>query len=71
MEAAGFDPTIAALQFTTISEVNFTVGNVLDWKCGNAFAADVTSQGDFNHDGIVDAADYLVGESRWANPAPI
>ena len=55
-----YNPTIAALQFTSSSAANFTVSNI--WV-GNAAAVvppTLTSQGDFNHDGQVDAADYLV-----------
>jgi hypothetical protein len=58
--SAGFNPIITALQFTTRPEANFTVSNVWTGTAAMLLPPTLTSQGDFNHDGQVDSADYIV-----------
>lgn len=61
--SAAYNPLISGIQFSSNQDANFTVSNV--W-IGNATAiipATLTSQGDFNHDGVVDRADYVVWRS--------
>ncbi|BBO32068.1 glycosyl hydrolase family 18 protein [Lacipirellula parvula] len=56
---AGFDPIITQLQFKSSAEGSFSVSNLLVGQESNFFAAPVA--GDFNADGVVDAADL----ERW------
>ena len=56
----GFNPEITDLQFTSQSVANYTVSNVWIGNAAAMLPPTLTSQGDFNHDGQVDAADYLV-----------
>jgi hypothetical protein len=58
--SAGFDPIISTLQFTTHSESNFTVSNVWIGSAETLLPPTWTSQGDFNQDGIVNTADYIL-----------
>ncbi len=60
-----FNPIITGLQFTSTSVTNFTVSNLWTGDAAGILAAAQTSQGDFNHDGIVDSADYVA----WRNAA--
>jgi len=55
----GFNPVITDLQFTSQFEGNFTVSNVWTGAASDFFAA--PAAGDFNADGVVDAADL----QRW------
>ncbi len=57
---SGFNPVITDLQFTMASVANYTVSNVWIGNAAAMLPPTLTSQGDFNHDGQVDAADYLV-----------
>jgi hypothetical protein len=54
-----FNPIITGLQFSTTADTNFTVSNVWTGDSAAILSATLTSQGDFNHDGIVDMADYV------------
>jgi hypothetical protein len=58
--SSNYNPNIAALQFTSASEANFTVSNIWIGNAATILPPTLTSQGDFNHDGHVDAADYIV-----------
>ena len=58
--SAGFNPVIADLQFTSQSVAYYTVSNVWIGSAATILPPTLTSQGDFNHDGQVDASDYLV-----------
>jgi MYXO-CTERM domain-containing protein len=55
----GFNPVITDLQFTSQTQGNFTVSNVWTGVASDFFAA--PAPGDFNADGVVDAADL----ERW------
>ena len=57
---AGYNPVITDLQFTSRSDANYTVSNVWIGNAATILPPTLTSQGDFNHDGHVDAADYVV-----------
>ena len=57
---AGFNPVITDLQFVSQAEANYTVSNVWVGNAATMLPATLTSQGDFNRDGIVDSADYVV-----------
>ncbi len=61
--AASFDPVITGLQFTSFAEGNFTVSNVWIGGAASILPPTLTSQGDFNQDGIVDSRDYI----SWRN----
>jgi hypothetical protein len=56
----GFDPLITGLQFTSQSVANYSVSNIWIGTAAAILPPTLTSQGDFNHDGQVDASDYLV-----------
>jgi hypothetical protein len=56
---AGYNPVITDMQFTSRSDANFTVSNVWIGNAATILPPTLTSQGDFNQDGQVDAADYL------------
>lgn len=58
--SSNYNPNITALQFTSSSETNFTVSNIWVGNAATILPPTLTSQGDFNHDGQVDASDYLV-----------
>ena len=59
--SAGFNPVITQLQFASPAVANFTVSNLCVGSAASLIAAaDITLQGDFNHDGLVDSRDYLV-----------
>jgi hypothetical protein len=60
---SGYDPIITGLQFSTPAEANFTVSNVWIGNAATILPPTLTSQGDFNHDGVVDSADYVA----WRN----
>lgn len=55
----GFNPVITQLQFTSLFEGNFAVSNLWIGAADDFFAAPMP--GDFNADGVVDAADL----ARW------
>ncbi len=57
--SAGYNPVITDLQFTSRAEANYTVSNVWIGNAATILPPTLTSQGDFNHDGHVDAADYV------------
>ncbi len=59
----GFNPTITDLQFTSLFEANYTVSNVWTGTAADLFALPSSAMGDFNGDGIVTAADYIVWRS--------
>ena len=61
--SASFNPVITGLQFTSLAEGNFTVSNVWIGDAASILPPTLTSQGDFNQDGIVDSADYVA----WRN----
>jgi hypothetical protein len=58
--SAGFDPLITQLQFTSLYEANYTVSNVWIGGADNFFTPTPADIGDFNADGTVDGADYVV-----------
>jgi hypothetical protein len=61
--SAGYNPTITDLQFITKAEGNFTISNVWTGDATAILPPTLTSQGDFNHDSIVNNADYVM----WRN----
>ena len=63
--SAGFNPVIADLRFTSQAVTNFTISNVWIGDAATILPSTLTSQGDFNHDGIVNNVDYVV----WRNSA--
>jgi hypothetical protein len=58
--SASFNPMITDLQFTIQSVANYTVSNVWIGGAASMLPPTLTSQGDFNHDGQVTTADYIV-----------
>jgi hypothetical protein len=58
--SAGFNPLVTQLQFTSLYEANYTVSNVWVGTASDFFALPTAAMGDFNADGVVDAADYSV-----------
>jgi GH18 family chitinase len=58
--SATYNPVITDLQFTSRAEANYTVSNVWIGNAATILPPTLTSQGDFNHDGVVDAIDYVV-----------
>lgn len=61
--SASYNPIISELQFTSRAEANFTVSNVWIGSASAIIPPTLTSQGDFNNDGIVDGRDYVA----WRN----
>jgi hypothetical protein len=60
---AALNPVLTQLQFSSQFEANFTVSNVWIGSAAQLIPPTPTSIGDFNADGAVDAADYIV----WRN----
>jgi hypothetical protein len=58
--SAGYNPVITNLQFTSLYEANYTVSNVWIGDATTMLPPTLTSQGDFNRDGVVTSADYMV-----------
>jgi hypothetical protein len=58
--SAGFNPVITQLQFTSLYEANYIVSNVWVGTAADFFALPSAAMGDFNADGMIDTADYLV-----------
>jgi GH25 family lysozyme M1 (1,4-beta-N-acetylmuramidase) len=58
--SAGFNPTITQLQFSSLAEGNYSVSNVWIGSAADFFATPAAAAGDFNADGMVDVADYIV-----------
>jgi hypothetical protein len=58
--SASFNPTITDIQFTSYAGANFTVSNVQIGDAATMLPPTLSSQGDFNHDGIVNTADYIL-----------
>ena len=56
----GYNPLITDLQFTSRWEANYTVSNVWVGDAASILPPTLSSQGDYNRDGNVDAADYVV-----------
>ena len=61
--SANFNPVLTQIQLMSLYEANYTVSNVWIGAAAAFFAPTATSLGDYNSDGTVDAADYLV----WRN----
>ena len=61
--SAGYNPMITDLQFTSRAEANYTISNVWIGDAAAILPPTLTSQGDFNHDGVVNKADYVM----WRN----
>lgn len=61
--SAAYNPVITNLQFTSTADSNFTISNVWVGSAAAILPPTLTSQGDFNQDGQVDAADFIV----WRN----
>jgi hypothetical protein len=57
--SADFNPTITQLAWRSPYSANFTVSNVWLGNAGDFFQMPA-AWGDFNEDGVVDAADYSV-----------
>ena len=60
---AGYNPIITDLKFTSRAETNYTVSNVWIGNAATILPPTLTSQGDFNQDGIVNSSDFVV----WRN----
>ncbi|HVT29091.1 MAG TPA: glycosyl hydrolase family 18 protein [Lacipirellulaceae bacterium] len=58
--SSGFNPLITDIRFTSNGVANYTVSNVWIGDAATLLPPTLTSQGDFNHDGHVDASDYVV-----------
>lgn len=58
-----YNPLISGLRISTRAEANYTISNVWIGDAATMLPATLTSQGDFNHDGMVDGADYVM----WRN----
>jgi hypothetical protein len=61
--SGGFIPIINDLQFVTQPEGNFTISNVWIGSAASILPPTKTSLGDFDQDGVVTSADYVV----WRN----
>ncbi len=57
---ATFNPIITDVQFISPDEANYTISNIWIGSAAMMLPPTLTSLGDFNHDGHVDAADYVV-----------
>jgi hypothetical protein len=68
-DSAGFDPLVTQLQFTSLFEANYTVSNVWIGAAGEFFTPLPADIGDFNADGTVDAADYVVWRTTNGSPS--
>jgi Glycosyl hydrolases family 18 len=55
-----FNPLITQIQFTSLLSGSYSVSNVWIGTAADLFALPSATIGDFNADGIVDAADYVV-----------
>jgi hypothetical protein len=55
-----FNPIVTQLQFASLFQANYTVSNLWVGSAADFFALPSAAMGDFNADGIVDAADYTV-----------
>lgn len=58
--SSSYNPTITDLQFTSQAGANYTVSNVWIGSAATMLPATLTSQGDFNKDGVVNTADYAI-----------
>jgi hypothetical protein len=67
---ASFNPTITDLQFTSGADGNYTVSNVWIGNAAAIIPPTLTSQGDFNWDGIVDSRDYVVWRKAMGQTGP-
>jgi hypothetical protein len=56
----GFSSVITDVQFRSLAEANYTVSNLWVGSGASLIAPTLTSQGDFNHDGAVNSADYVI-----------
>ncbi len=63
MSGAGYNPVITDLQFTSRAETNYTVSNVRIGSAATMLPPTLTSQGDYNLDGVVNSADFVL----WRN----
>jgi GH18 family chitinase len=61
--SASFNPVVTQLQFRSLFEFNFTISNLWLGNAAAFFTPTATSMGDFNGNGTVDTADYLVWRS--------
>ncbi len=57
--SAGYNPVITAVRFSSQSVADYTVSNIWIGSAATILPPTLASQGDFNHDGRVDAADYV------------
>jgi hypothetical protein len=67
---AGFNPLITTLQFATNSAANYTVSNVWVGDATAMLPPTLTTQGDFNHDGIVDSRDFVTWRKAMGQTGP-
>jgi hypothetical protein len=58
--SAGFNPVITQLQFSSLYEGSYTVSNVWIGSAADFFATPSAAAGDYNADGVVDTADYVM-----------
>jgi hypothetical protein len=58
--SAGYNPVLTQVRFTSLYEANYTISNLWIGTPAAFFTPTATSLGDYNGDGTVDAADYLV-----------
>jgi hypothetical protein len=58
--SGNFNPIVSQLQFSSLYQANYTVSNLWVGSAADFFALPSAAMGDFNADGMVDAADYAV-----------
>jgi hypothetical protein len=61
--SVSYNPEITDVQFLSLAAANYTVSNLWIGSGASLIAPTLTSQGDFNHDGSVNSADYVT----WRN----
>jgi hypothetical protein len=59
-QGSGSNPLVSQLRFTSLHEANYTVSNVWIGTAQDFFESTARERGDFNADGVVNAADFVV-----------
>ncbi|MFO0789495.1 MAG: glycosyl hydrolase family 18 protein [Pirellulales bacterium] len=73
--SAEYNPQLTGLKILSSADSSFTVSNVWIGNAATMLTPTLTSQGDFNHDGLVDSSDFVAwrsslgqtGANLWAD----